>query len=288
MRLCIGEGFMFRNMPFEKSLAEISRIGFDSLELLWGTRYDANTKDDEVKNLKVITQRHHLDVAALLGGGALASLDEKVRRQAIDALKRQIQIAEILDCKMITAEMSGGNSRQREDCIVAFKKSIDELLPLLDKSDISMSFEPHPGDFIEESNLGADVLRSIKSERIGYLYCCPHTFVLGSDPAAMIKYVGDLLNWVHVADTHKMERIVVSLAPRGLASLAGVPEFEGLKAHEHLTPGHGEVPFENVFDGLKSVGFDGTISCVPFTTDNPVAAAEESYRVVQKFLKGTS
>src|SRR5438876_10478962 len=97
MRLCIGEGFMFRNMPFEKSLSEISRIGFDSLELRWGTRYDANTKDDEVKNLKVMIKKHGLEVAALMGGGALASLDEKLRRQTLDTDKRQIQIDDTLE-----------------------------------------------------------------------------------------------------------------------------------------------------------------------------------------------
>ena len=286
MDLAIGEGFMFREMPFEKSLKQISKVGFESLELLWGTRYDAKSTDDHIRGIKKSVDKHGLSVAALLGGGALASLDAKVRGQAVDTVKRQIEIAQILDCRMITAEMSGGNSKQREECIAAFKDSIREILPSLEKADVSMSFEPHPGDFIEESNMGADVLRSIKSKRIGYLYCCPHTFVLGKDPETMIRYVGDLLNFVHVADTHKMERIIVSLAPRGFASLAGVPEFEGLKAHEHLTPGHGEVPFDSVFRGLRKVGFDGIISCVPFTLDDPVGAAKESFKMVRKHLKG--
>jgi myo-inositol catabolism protein IolH len=285
MDLALGEGFMFREVPFEKSLTEISKIGFDSLELLWGTRYDAKSTDDQIRGLKKAIRKHDLRVSALLGGGALASLDPKLRGEAVGTVKRQIEIAQILDCKMVTAEMSGGTSKEREKCIVAFKESIRELLPALEKADISMSFEPHPGDFIEESNMGADVLRSIKSKRIGYLYCCPHTFVLGKDPETMIKYVGDLLNFVHVADTHKMERIIVSLAPRGFASLAGKPEFEGLKAHEHLTPGHGEVPFDSVFRGLRSVGFDGIISCVPFTPDDPVGAAKESFQIVKKYLK---
>ncbi|MDA4136987.1 MAG: sugar phosphate isomerase/epimerase [Thaumarchaeota archaeon] len=285
MDLALGEGFMFREVPFEKSLKKISKIGFDSVELLWGTRYDAGSTDDQIRELKKAVRKHDLKVSALLGGGALASLDAKIRAQAVGTVRRQIEIAQIFDCRMITAEMSGGTSKERDKCIGSFKESVRELLPALEKADISMSFEPHPGDFIEESNMGADVLRSIKSKRIGYLYCCPHTFVLGEDPEEMIKYVGTLLNFVHVADTHKMERIIVSLAPRGFASLAGVPEFEGLKAHEHLTPGHGEVPFDSVFKGLKSVGFDGIISCVPFSPDDPEGAAKESFKIVRKYIK---
>jgi myo-inositol catabolism protein IolH len=287
LKLAIGEGFMFRNMPLDKSLKEISKVGFEHLELLWGTRVEAKSTDSQVKDVKKTIARRGLDVAALLGGAAIASLDEKVRAEAVGTVKRQIEIAQILDTDMITAEMSGGNTREQEKCIGQFKKSIQELLPALEKTDISMTFEPHPGDFIEESNLGADVLRSFKTKRIGYLYCCPHTFVLGKDPAAMIEYVGgDLLNWVHFADTNKPERIVMSFSPKGYASVANVPEFEGLKAHEHLTPGHGEVSFKSVFKGLKKVGFKGTISCVPFTLDDPVGAAKESYAVVNKYLKG--
>lgn len=287
MKLTICEGFMFRNLPLEKSLSDISKIGFESVELLWGTRYDAKSTDDQINELGKTIRKHKLTVSALLGGGALASLDPKLRGEAIKTVRRQIEIAQMLDCKMIDTEMSGGNSKQREECSVAFKKSINELLPFLDKADISMSFEPHPGDFIEDSNMGVDLLRSIKSKRIGYLYCCPHTFVLGKDPEAMIKYAGDLVNFVHLADTHKMERIIVSLAPRGLASLNGIPEFEGLKMHEHLTPGHGEVPFDSVFRGLRAIGYKGTISCVGFDLETPAKTARESFKIASKYLGRT-
>lgn len=286
MKLAIGEGFMFKDVPLDRSLREVSKVGFRSLEILWGTRVDGKSSDEQVKTVRRTIDRHGMDVAALIGLAPIASVDEKVRSEAVKLVRRQVQIAEMLGTRMITSEMSGGTSRQQKECIAAFRRSIGDILPALEKADISMSFEPHPGDFIEESNLGADVLRSLKSRRVGYLYCCPHTFVLGKDPAPMIEYAGDLLNHVHVADTHKLERIVVSLAPRGFASLSGVPEFEGIKAHEHLTPGHGEVPFDRVFGALRKIGYRGTVSCIPFSPDDPVGAARESFAVVNKYLKG--
>jgi myo-inositol catabolism protein IolH len=296
MKVCLGEGFMFRNLPFEKAVREIKKVGYDYLELLWGTRVGPDTKDGHVRDLKSILDQNGVKVLSLMGGSALASLDIATRLDAVATFLRQITIAQALDCKTITREMSGGNATRQVECITAFRASMEQVCPALEKNDISASFEPLPGDFIEESNLGVDVLREINSKNVGYLYCCPHTFVLGGEGSDissaktaedMIAYAGKLVNFVHVADSHKMVRIVVSFAPKGFASMRNIPEYKGMKTHEHLIPGHGEVDFKSVFRGLKKIQYDGTVSCIPFVTDNPVKAAKESLRVVKKYISAS-
>jgi myo-inositol catabolism protein IolH len=170
---------------------------------------------------------------------------------------------------------------------------VQDIVPLLERNGLAASFEPHPGDFVEDSELGVQILREIGSKNVGYLYCCPHTFVLAGEgsgserrtPEAMIRQAGKLVNFVHLADTHKMERIVVSFAPEGYASMRDVPKYKGMKTHEHLVPGDGEVDFRSVFTGLRAIDYDGPLSCIPFATDNPSRAARESLRLVKRFVK---
>ncbi len=284
MKICLGEGFQFGQYPFEDAMKAISNIGYDHVELLTGSHLDANASDDQIKEKARVMDNVGIKAAAVLGGGPLASLDAAIRDQAVKSFKRQIVVARLLGCDYITSEMNGGTSLQLRECIDAFKASMREVAPVLEGEGVQASFEAHPGDFVEDNNLGVDILKEIGHKNIGYLYCGPHTFILGEDPAAMIEYAADILNWVHVADSYREERIIISFAPKGHATVGGTTEFKNTRGHLHLVPGDGEVDFACVFRTLKKIGYDGFVSAIPFDSTTPVEAATQSLRMIQKYI----
>jgi len=144
------------------------------------------------------------------------------------------------------------NYRKETDLSMrAFKRSIDALAPVLDDADIHASFEPHPGDFLENHKSAVDMIRDIGHPRVGYLFCMPHSFVMGTETAPeMIAYAGESITHTHIADTHRPCRII---AP---------PE---VGAHEHLLPGWGEVDFPAILDALRKVAYDGFVSAPLFS-----------------------
>jgi myo-inositol catabolism protein IolH len=275
---------MFSRVPFEKAIEEVSRIGYEYVEFLLGPHLNVDATDDQVEAAGHVLKQYGVKVAAVLGGGPLASLDSQKRCQAVEGFKRQIAIARLLECDLVTGEMSGGTSRERDACIEAFTTSLQGLVPILEREGVRASFEPHPGDFLEDSHSAVDVLKGIGSEKIGYLYCCPHTFILGEDPGVMIEYAAGLLNHVHIADTYKQEKIVVGYAPMGYANMLRVSEYEGvMNAHLHLVPGRGEVDFDQIFRTLKRVGYEGAVSAIPFETERPGEAAAESLTMIRQY-----
>ena len=280
MKTCLGEGFLFSKYSFQARMEEIHKIGYEYVE----TGINPHAPKDEIEENGRIMQRNSIKPAAIGGGGPIASLDEDIRRQAVENVERQIIVARMLDCDIITCEMSGGTSDQLDECIQAFKVSAEELAPVLERERVHAAFEAHPGDFVEDNNTAVDILKEIGHNNIGYMYCGPHTFILGEDPAAMIEYAADILKWVHIADTYKQERIIVSDASKGYVSMVGLPDYKGLTAHMHLVPGDGEVDFGSIFRTLKKIGYDGFVSAIPFDSITPVQTATQSLKMMQKYI----
>jgi myo-inositol catabolism protein IolH len=149
-----------------------------------------------------------------------------------------------------------------------FFKSLEELLPIFERKQIDLALEPHPDDFIEDGIEGIDVIRGIDSPRLSYLYCAPHTFHIGNDPAKIIRAAGDLLTDVHLADSLDFN------ASSGLRYIINPPGSTA-RIHQHLDIGQGEVDFKQLFALLKEIGFDGQLTACVFAWED---RAEESNR----------
>ena len=256
--------------PLEKALEEMCRAGYKYIELR--LRGADKTSDEDVRHIKNLFEDMDLKMVAVLWMAefSLGDPDAEKRRISVQQWKNAIRTTKKLGCNLLTPEL-GGNPLYRTECAKAFKKSAEELSPILEKEEITIAFEPHPGDFIQESNETVDLIRETGCGNIGYLYCTPHTFVLGgSDASSMIRYAGDTLKHVHVADTHKADRII---AP------------PTVRAHEHLIPGEGEIRFEEIFQTLKEIGYESFLSVKIYShQDKPIEAAMESKKRLEKLM----
>lgn len=269
MRLCMETG-TFQRHPMEKALAEIRRAGYRYVELNPDLFKPHEATRTDIKRLKELLDENGLRPAAVLPLYSLANPDESARLEAVEKWKRSIRASKELGAEKLTSEMTGdpkepGRSRD------AFKRSMDALVPLLEEADLTVCFEPHPGDFIESSNGAVDLIREIGSPQVAYLYCMPHTFYLGDDIRRMIVYAGATLGHVHVGDTLRPDRIIQAGA--------------GGRPHNHMIPGWGEVDFEAAFAALKSIGYDGYLSAALFShLDEPTNAARETREKVEEML----
>ena len=144
---------------------------------------------------------------------------------------------------------------------------MEELLPVFEAEQLPLHIEAHPDDFVEENNLAVDMIRSINSPWVKYLYCAPHTFHLGDDVAAMLRYAAPVLAHVHVADSFNHKR-----GWRYIMNPAGTPA----RIHQHLDIGAGEVDWEAFFSTLAEIEFDGIMTSQVFAWDGE--RAEQSSR----------
>jgi myo-inositol catabolism protein IolH len=134
---------------------------------------------------------------------------------------------------------------------------MDELVPVLEKEGINLHIEPHPEDWVETLQPSVDLIRTVNSPRVRFLYCTPHTFYFGDDMVAMLRKCADVLAHVHIADTFNHK------ASSGLRYIVNPPGSTA-RVHQHLNIGQGEVPWDDFFRTLHEVGFDGIMTACVF------------------------
>lgn len=173
---------------------------------------------------------------------------EEQRQIAVRNWKRMIEIAVDMGVSVINTELSG-DPNQPEICEGMWYKSMEELLPIIEREGIRIEIQSHPYDFCENNNETADLVKSFRSDNLKYLYCGAHTFFYDNgkgDVRKMMEYAGDDLSHVLFADTmnHTIDcRYIVN------------PPGVNATIHQHLGFGEGEVDINGMFEQLRKMDF---------------------------------
>lgn len=179
---------------------------------------------------------------------------EEQRIFAVENWIRLIEIAVDLDVRVINTELSG-DPNQQEICNGMWFRSMEELLPLLEKEGIRVEIQSHPYDFCELNNECCDLVKSFRSDYVKYVYASAHGFFYDKgkgDVRSMLEYAGEDLSHVLFGDTFNQEldcRYIVNppwLNGRGSADVT---------VHQHLAMGEGDVNFEEIFSTLRDMDF---------------------------------
>lgn len=276
--------FMFRTQPIAEVARLAAELGYGALELTPRDDflpYYAMPRADagRIAELRAACDGEGLELASLMVLYDWASADEDTRAAAVGYWRRAIEVAVELGCTTINSEMAGDPERAR-DSEASFWRSLEELLPLFEREGIAVHLEAHPNDFVEDNATIVDMIRGVGSPHLRYLYCAPHTFHLGTDVAAMLRYASPVLAHVHVADSFDHtagggDRYIVN------------PAWSTVRVHQHNPIGTGEVDWDAFFGTLAELGFDGVLtSCVLGWDDKGLDASREQKARLDEYLAG--
>jgi myo-inositol catabolism protein IolH len=259
MKLAL-DPMMLRSRPIDEVVHLVADAGYRHME--WSAREDflpsgrgPRTSLRKARELRRTAADAGVEIASLGVFYHWSSPDADIRAAAVRYFRSAIEIANELGCPQINTELKG-DALFPDKCEAAFWRSIDELLPLLDQKRVRVVIEPHPYDFIESNDRAVDLIRAISSEWVAYLFCAPHTFIMGGEVGAMIAYAGDTIGYVHLADTLRTSRNIVN--PPGAA----------VRVHQHLDIGTGDVDWHGLFDALKQSGYAGVATVGVFAHDD--------------------
>ena len=186
-------------------------------------------------------------IASVLPVLRWSSPDPDAREAAIRSWKRVIQITARLGVDTINTEFSG-RPELAEESERAFYRSVEELLPLIEKEGLRILIDPHPDDFVEDGLAAIRVIRGTNSKHFGFVYVASHTFHMGNSPREIMRAAGERLQLVHVSDTMDHHR------SNGLRYITN-PPGNAVRVHQHLRIGDGDVDWTDFFGGLKEIGF---------------------------------
>jgi myo-inositol catabolism protein IolH len=261
MKLAL-DPYMFRTTPLTELPGLVADLGYEWIEL--SPRPDftpfflhPRANRDTVAAFKKALDAAGVKVASHLPLYRWSGPDEDERQAAVRYWKRAIELTVELDCTVMNSEFNG-RPEQAGRSEAQFWRSLEELLPILERAGVQLRLEPHPDDFVEDGHTAVDLVRGINSPHVSFLYCAPHTFHQGGDIAGVMDYAGDLLTHVHVADSFDHR------ASSGLRYIVN-PPGSAVRVHQHLDIGQGEVNWDEFFTTLGRLGFgdrDDTIMTI--------------------------
>lgn len=229
--------------------------------------------DDElVSKLRAQLSKAGVGIPALLPVQRLSSPDELPRLAAVKNFTRVIQLAIELEVPVINTEFSGRPERA-EESEAGFFRSMETLLPLIEREGISLRFDPHPDDFVEDGLEALRILRGLNSDSIGFVYVGSHTFHYGNDAAGIMAAAGTKLKTAYVADSFDHKR------SHGLRYISN-PPGNAARVHQHLQIGGGDVNWGEFFAGLAANGFLERDDSILVSN---VFAEDEDYDRVSRF-----
>jgi myo-inositol catabolism protein IolH len=268
--------FMHRHLPLEELAPKAKELGYDWIELSpredffeWFKR--PRVFPDRIRSFKQSLRDHEVGIASLLPMYRWASPDEDERRAAVENWKRAIEVAIEMEVDTMNSEFGRGPHPDKGQCCPSchgggamtesaeesWWRSMEELVPIFEREGINLHIEPHPEDWVETLQPSVDFIRTINSPRVKFLYCTPHTYYFGDGIKAMLRECADVLAHVHIADTFNHR------ASSGLRYIINPPGSTH-RVHQHLDMGQGEVPWDEVFETLGEIGFDGIMTVCVF------------------------
>ncbi|MEY4424022.1 MAG: hypothetical protein RLZZ258_1125 [Actinomycetota bacterium] len=229
--------------------------------------------DDLVGEFKKAVRAAGIEVASTLPVLRWSGPDEDAREAAVRYWKRVIRITADLGVDTIGTEFSGRPERA-EESERAFYRSMEELVPIIEREGIKVFIDPHPDDFVENGLAAWRVIRGINSKNFGMVYVASHTFHMGNQAQEIMATVGDRIGIVHVSDTMDHNR------SHGLRYITN-PPGNSVRVHQHLKMGDGDVNWDEFFGGLKSIGFldnPSSIMCSSVFAENENAREVAIYQ----------
>lgn len=281
--IALDPNMYYASMSTPDTLRKAAELGFRFVELspndefhFWH-RYP-KADDDFVADLNRAQAVTGVRIRTLNPVFNWSAVDEQERQAQVRNWRRLLELADQLDVREITSEFSGNPNTPRE-CEHQWYRSIEDLTPLFERYAIRLNMEAHPYDFVERHDDAYQIVRGVNKPWIGYEYCCPHTFHLSDgvgDAGRMIRAAAPKLREVHVADSYNHR------ANDGNRYIINPPGVDA-RVHQHNEIGQGDVPWDEVFQALRDIGFQGVLSVCVFGWHEH--ADEANKRILERLTK---
>jgi myo-inositol catabolism protein IolH len=241
-----------------------AELGYEYVELsprpdwFFWHRYP-KADDDAIAEVRKASSETGVSVVSLVPVFNWSSPDEQERRAQVRNWRRLLEIADALDVRTIVSELSGdpADPLRSEH---AFYASMEELIPVFEQYGIGLNLEAHPYDFSERNDDAVQIIRGLNKPWVNYVFCAPHAFHLSDgagDVRRMLGYAGSKVRHLHIADCYNHR---ANVGNRYIVNPPGVDA----RVHQHNEIGDGDLDWQEFFDALREMQFDGIATVCVF------------------------
>jgi len=279
------------DLPLEELAAKTSKWGFDGLELAcWGDHFEVDralAEPSYVAEKRSLLERHGLQCwtlgAHLVGQAVCDRIDDRhkntlppevwgdgdpegVRQRAADRLKDTARAAAAFGVTTVTGFTGSAvwhllysfPPNDFDEIEHAYEEVADRFGPILDvfeQEGVHFALEVHPTEIAYDFVTTRKLLDALdRRESFGINLDPSHFAHQFLDPAEFAIEFADRIYHVHVKDSKK------TLDGRK-SILGGHLNFgQRDRGWDFVSPGHGDVDFEELFRALNAIGYTGPLS----------------------------
>ena len=234
---------MYTELPYEERFAAAKKDGFDAIEF-----YVEGWEDKDLPRIRQLLEENEIAISAATGATPFSMCDPLQKDDYVGHIRKLVAACKVIGCPML---MCHSNLLDPETDyaakvlpydysyttkISAMFDVLKTIAPICAEAGVTVTLEPlselaHPGYFMHDYEICADLVRAVNEPNIKGLFDCYHEYIgNGNLSASLTKHI-DTIGHVHIADSPGR--------------------------HE---PGTGDINYRNVLKTLAQLPYDGYVA----------------------------
>lgn len=280
------------DLPLEEMCQTAKKMGYEGLEIATWGQLDvkkAATDENYVKEVKGTLEKYGLGCWAIgahltgqcvgdamqyaydprLDGFApsrLAGKPEEIQKWAIEEMKDSARAAKNLGVKVVTCFMGSPvwkmwysfpqtTEEQVEEAYQKIKELWTPIFDVFDECGVKLALEVHPTEIAYDYWSTKKLLETFEYRpTLGINFDPSHLIWQGVDPAVFLYDFQDRVYHVHIKDAK------LNLNGRNGILGSHITFGDQRRGWNFVSPGHGDVDFDNIIRVLNQMGYDGPLS----------------------------
>lgn len=252
---------LFTELPWKERFKAAKEAGFDYIEFWSWT-------DKDLDEIKTLAKEAGIGISGFNGDADFSLVDPTHKKQYLEFLGQSIEAAQKIGAESVTIHSNAlgdqgivvNHYTELSDTVklCSMYDMLKEVAVMAEESGITCNLEglnittDHVGNFLEKTEMAAEMIRLINSPKLKILYDVYHMQLNeGSICDTLTKYI-DSVGHIHIAD-----------APG---------------RHE---PGTGEINYPNVIKHLEKLGYQNKVGCELFPANN----TEEAVKAIMSMFE---
>lgn len=276
MRLSIFT-LILQKLPLPEVIKLASEIGYEAVELMGRDPHlSVDTTPQKAKELHSMIQGEGLATSCLATyTGGYSSKTDAECQQTFDEFKRFVELATILDCKLV--RHAPGGPREGEADESNYQRAAEWMQKAADfaaPAGVKVVMEIHDGGLIESAYGAKRLLDLIDRPNAGVIHDAGNMYISKADfGEESVEVLGDKLFHVHVKD---------ELRVADLSDPSSFRVREEFFAHRLL--GEGGADHLPLFKALVKKGYDGYLSAECHGAMDPVETAKHEFKAITELI----
>ncbi len=162
---------IFRDFTLEEAIPAIAGIGYQGVELMGRPPHlPPDTPPARVREIKRLIDDHGLVVADIAGYAGNYSQANDAQAQ-LDDLARQLEMADLLGCKLIRHHAGGPSYDQATEA--QWQRAVEGMQTAADlasRAGVRLVNELHPNGLVETADSAVDFLRRVDRPNVGVVF----------------------------------------------------------------------------------------------------------------------